>query len=74
MKSVINLLINFGGMHYFFLYLCTSVFEEIKKDIKMNIVWISTVVLAAIGVIAALLLYFVSQKFKVEEDPMIDEV
>ena len=40
----------------------------------MNIVWISTAVLAAIGVIAALLLYFVSQKFKVEEDPMIDEV
>lgn len=40
----------------------------------MNTIIISSVVLASIGILAALLLYFVSQKFKVYEDPKIDEV
>ncbi len=40
----------------------------------MKIVLISVVVLAAIGIVAAVLLYIVSQRFKVEEDPMIDKV
>ena len=30
--------------------------------------------LSALGVVAAVILYFVAQKFKVEEDPRIDEV
>ena len=30
--------------------------------------------LCAIGLVAAIILYFVSQKFKVEEDPRIDDV
>ena len=40
----------------------------------MDTILISSVVLASIGVLAALLLYVVSQKFKVYEDPKIDEV
>ena len=40
----------------------------------MKIVLISIAVLVAIGVLAALLLYVVSQKFKVVEDPMIDKI
>ena len=40
----------------------------------MNIILLSSIVLAAIGILAAVILYFVSQKFKVYEDPKIDEV
>ena len=40
----------------------------------MNIIFLSSIVLAAIGILAAVILYFVSQKFKVYEDPKIDEV
>lgn len=40
----------------------------------MNTIVISSVVLASIGILSAILLYFVSQKFKVYEDPKIDEV
>lgn len=39
-----------------------------------NIILLSVLVLSAIGIVAALLLYFVSQKFKVYEDPMIGNV
>jgi len=34
----------------------------------------SLIILVALGVLAAILLYFVAQKFKVYEDPRIDEV
>ena len=37
------------------------------------LVW-TVVTLSALGALAALILYFVAQKFKVEEDPRIDEV
>lgn len=40
----------------------------------MNIVLITIVTLAVLGGVAALILYFVAQKFKVFEDPKIDEV
>jgi Na+-translocating ferredoxin:NAD+ oxidoreductase RNF subunit RnfB len=40
----------------------------------MNIIFLSSMVLAAIGILAAVILYIVSQKFKVYEDPKIDEV
>ena len=40
----------------------------------MNIITISIVSLAVIGAIAALILYVVAQRFKVVEDPRIDEV
>ncbi|MDR1878662.1 MAG: RnfABCDGE type electron transport complex subunit B [Bacteroidales bacterium] len=40
----------------------------------MNTIIYSSLVLAAIGIVAAVILYFVSQKFKVYEDPKIDEV
>lgn len=40
----------------------------------MNVVFITIVVLAVIGCLAAVILYFVSQKFKVYEDPKIGEV
>ncbi|MDD3108721.1 MAG: (Fe-S)-binding protein, partial [Alistipes sp.] len=41
----------------------------------MNSVLVFTVVtLCVIGVVAAVILYFVAQKFKVEEDPRIDAV
>ena len=40
----------------------------------MNIILYTLLVLLAIGIVAAVLLYFVSQKFKVVEDPRIDEV
>ena len=40
----------------------------------MNLVLISLAVLGVTGLVAAVLLYFVAQKFKVEEDPRIDEV
>lgn len=39
----------------------------------MVLVW-TVVTLSALGALAALILYFVAQKFKVEEDPRIDEV
>ena len=38
-------------------------------------VLISTILtLSVLGILAAVILYFVAQKFKVEEDPRIDEV
>ncbi len=40
----------------------------------MNIIVISTLILAAIGIVSATVLYYASQKFKVEEDPRVDEV
>jgi len=40
----------------------------------MNIILISALIIAAIAVVAAVVLYVVSQKFKVYEDPRIDEV
>lgn len=40
----------------------------------MNLILISLIVLGVTGLLAAVILYFVAQKFKVEEDPRIDEV
>ena len=40
----------------------------------MNVVVITVLTLAILGTIAALVLYFVAQKFKVFEDPRIDQV
>lgn len=40
----------------------------------MDILIVSIISLAAIGAIAAVILYFIAQRFKVEEDPRIDEV
>jgi len=40
----------------------------------MNVVVITIAALSGLGVCVALLLYFVAQKFKVEEDPRIDDV
>ena len=40
----------------------------------MNTIVITILALCAIGVAAAIILYFVAQKFKVYEDPRIDEV
>ena len=40
----------------------------------MNLILISLAVLGVTGLVAAVLLYLVAQKFKVEEDPRIAEV
>lgn len=40
----------------------------------MNIILITIAVLATLGLIAAIILYFVSQKFKVQEDSRIGEI
>ncbi len=40
----------------------------------MNIILASVITLVVIGIIAAVVLYFLSEKFKVYEDPRIDEV
>lgn len=40
----------------------------------MNVIVISLLVLGVTGLVAAVLLFFIAQKFKVEEDPRIDEV
>ncbi len=40
----------------------------------MNIIWISLTVLGCTALLAAVLLYVIAQKFKVEEDPRIDLV
>jgi Na+-translocating ferredoxin:NAD+ oxidoreductase RNF subunit RnfB len=40
----------------------------------MNIITISIISLAVIGAVSALILYVISQYFKVDEDPRIDEV
>lgn len=40
----------------------------------MNVVLITIITLAALGGISAIILFFVAQKFKVFEDPKIDEV
>lgn len=40
----------------------------------MNLIVASLITLGVIGCVAAIVLYFVAQKFKVEEDPRIDEV
>lgn len=40
----------------------------------MEILTYTVLILCVLGVLAAVLLYFVAQKFKVEEDPRIDEV
>lgn len=40
----------------------------------MNVIIISLIVLGITGLVAAVLLYIIAQKFKVEEDPRIDQV
>ena len=40
----------------------------------MNTLIFTIITLCVIGVVAAVILYFVAQKFKVEEDPRIDDV
>jgi len=40
----------------------------------MNTLLITIVSLSAIGLVSAIILYFIAQKFKVEEDPRIDQV
>ncbi len=40
----------------------------------MNVVLITIITLGALGATAAIILYFVAQKFKVFEDPRIDQV
>ena len=40
----------------------------------MNILLISLLVLGATGLVAAVLLFVIARKFKVEEDPRIDQV
>ncbi len=40
----------------------------------MNIILISVIVVGLVGLLAAVILYFTAQKFKVYEDPKIDEV
>lgn len=40
----------------------------------MNLIYISALTLGSIGLTAGLVLYYVAQKFKVYEDPKIDEV
>ena len=40
----------------------------------MEVLLYTVLTLCVLGILAALILYFVAQKFKVEEDPRIDEV
>ena len=40
----------------------------------MNSLVLTVLTLSVLGVLLAVILYFVAQKFKVEEDPRIDEV
>ena len=40
----------------------------------MEVLLYTILTLCALGVLSAVILYFVAQKFKVEEDPRIDEV
>lgn len=40
----------------------------------MNVILIALLLLGGTGLLAAVILYFVAQKFKVEEDPRIDQV
>ena len=40
----------------------------------MNVVLITIISLGVLGALAAIILYFVAQKFKVFEDPRIDQV
>lgn len=40
----------------------------------MNVLIVSLITLGVTGLLAALILYYVAQKFKVEEDPRIDQV
>ncbi len=40
----------------------------------MNVIVIALITLGVTGLVASLLLYFIAQRFKVEEDPRIDEV
>ena len=37
-------------------------------------IMLAVIVLGALGIIFAVVLYFVAQKFKVIEDPLIDEI
>ena len=40
----------------------------------MEVLLYTILTLCALGVLAAVVLYFVARKFRVEEDPRIDEV
>ena len=40
----------------------------------MNTLVLTVLTLGVLGIVLAIILYFVAQKFKVEEDPRIDEV
>ena len=40
----------------------------------MTVLLSTILTLSVLGILAAVILYFVAQKFKVEEDPRVDEV
>lgn len=49
-------------------------YEHLKENSVNEIVLYAVISLGLIGVFAAVVLYIVAQKFKVIEDPKIDEV
>ena len=51
----------------------SAIGEEMTKG-KDDVITITIISLCLIGVIAAIILYFAAQKFKVYEDPRIDQV
>lgn len=56
------------------LYEQTCLMARLYKINYMNIILLSVIILGLIGILAGVILFFIAQKFKVYEDPKIDEV
>ena len=64
------------GVYYFALWLFRRKIEHTIYNNKnlMEVLLYTILTLCALGVFSAVILYFVARKFRVEEDPRIDEV
>lgn len=57
-------------------FLLVAVLLSAAENLTANLstIWIAVGILAVVGILAAILLFLISKKFHVEEDPRIDEI
>ena len=48
--------------------------DSVESVEQLNVIVVSILVLGGIAILAAVILYVIARKFKVEEDPRIDQV
>ena len=49
-----------------------SVLLAVNTELLVSVLWKAALILGIVGVVAAIVLFFIAKKFHVEEDPRID--